>query len=95
MLKTFARLCLLNYSDAEEYHREGVAFLRGLLDPDPATRMTAHQALNHPFLTGSFLVAPDLIPTKVARPRREPKNTLERMLYEAIDKMCAEDTQAD
>jgi hypothetical protein len=43
--------------------------LRGLLDPNPATRMTADQALNHPVLVGSFLdVAPDLIPTKVEQP---------------------------
>jgi hypothetical protein len=76
---------------SEDYHREGVAFVRGLLDPDPDSRMTAKQALNHPFLVGSFPdVAPALIPTRVARPRREPRSTLERQLLAAIDLMCNE-----
>ena len=40
-----------------EAEREGVAlfvhFLRGILDPDPWKRWTAHQASMHPFVTGS------------------------------------------
>jgi hypothetical protein len=69
---------------SEEYHREGVAFLRGLLDSNPDTRMTAEQALEHPFLAGHFPdVPPDLIPTLVKEPPPVLKNTMDRMLWEA------------
>jgi hypothetical protein len=48
---------------SEDYQREAIAFLRGLLEPDPKKRMTAQDALGHPFLTGSFPeLAPDLVP---------------------------------
>jgi hypothetical protein len=51
---------------SEDYQREGVAFLRGLLEPNPKKRMTAEEAIRHPFLTGSFLeVAPHLLPVVV------------------------------
>jgi hypothetical protein len=51
---------------SESYQREGVAFLRALLQPDPVKRMTAKQALCHPFLTGSFReVAPDIFPPEL------------------------------
>jgi hypothetical protein len=51
---------------SEAYKREGIAFLRGLLEPNPKKRMTAEDVIRHPFLTCSFLeVAPDLLPVVV------------------------------
>ncbi len=64
---------------SSEYHWEGVAFLRALLDPDPKKRMSAEQALVHRFLAGTFPeVAADLVPTfvKVPLPAPEHKGAL-------------------
>jgi serine/threonine protein kinase len=77
---------------SENYHREGVSFVRGLLDPNPSTRMTAEEALAHPFLTGSFPeVPPCLVPTKVERPPPILKTTMDRWLWEACGKLCNEE----
>ncbi len=77
---------------SEDYHREGVSFLKALLDPDPSTRMTAEQALAHPFLTGTFLeIRPDLVPTKVERPPPILKTTRDRLMWEACIQLCKED----
>jgi hypothetical protein len=76
---------------SENYHREGVSFVRGLLDPNPSTRMTAEGALAHPFLTGSFPeVPPGLVPTKVERPPPILKTTMDRLLWEACGELCNE-----
>lgn len=42
---------------SEDFKQDGVDFLRGLLHPDPLERMTAEQALLHPFLKKGFLSA--------------------------------------
>jgi serine/threonine protein kinase len=76
---------------SEEYHREGVSFVRGLLDPNPDTRLTAEEALKHPFLAGDFPdVPPDLIPTLVEEPPPKLKNTMDRMLWEACVRIAKE-----
>ena len=38
----------------EDFQREATHFIQRLLDPNPATRMTAAEALRHPFLTADF-----------------------------------------
>ncbi len=69
---------------SEEYQREGIHFLRALLNPDPAKRLTAQQALDHPFLTNAFdSVAPDNMPPKIEEPILVD-NTLTR----AVEKAC-------
>jgi hypothetical protein len=75
---------------SEDYHREGVSFLKGLPDPDPSTRMTAEQALAHPFLTGTS-VGPDLVPTKVEGPPPILKTTVDRMMWEACIQLSKEE----
>lgn len=48
---------------SEEFHQEAIDFLRALLHPDPARRMTAERALQYTFLTTSFLrIATDGLP---------------------------------
>lgn len=42
---------------SEDFKREGVSFVRGLLHPNPRERLTAEQALLHPFLTKDFVGA--------------------------------------
>jgi hypothetical protein len=70
-----------------DYRREGIAFLRGLLHPDPVKRMTAKQAIHHPFLIGSFPdVAPDLLPPELEEEEVFVQSTLGRMLEEAMAK---------
>jgi hypothetical protein len=72
---------------SEDYQRQAVAFLRGLLQPDPAKRLTAKDAVHHPFLAGTFPeVAPDLSPPEPEEEEeRVPQDTRERMILEAID----------
>jgi hypothetical protein len=72
---------------SQEYQRQGVAFLRGLLHPDPGKRMTAKEAIHHPFLIGSFSdVAPDLFPPELEKEEVVLQSTLGRMLEEALAK---------
>jgi serine/threonine protein kinase len=54
---------------SEDFKREGVSFLRALLQPDPAKRLTARQALEHPFITNAFnSVDPAAMPPKIEKP---------------------------
>jgi serine/threonine protein kinase len=72
---------------SEEYQREGIDFLRALLNPDPAKRLTAEQALDHPFLTHDFdSVAPDSMPPAIKKPILVD-NTLTRAVRKACQKM--------
>ncbi len=74
---------------SKAFHREGVDFLRGLLHPDPAHRLTAEQALQHPFLTSDSLGGTQHeLPPKVERRRHVPQNTQDRELWAACVKMC-------
>jgi hypothetical protein len=51
---------------SQDYKVEGVNFLRSLLHPNPAMRMTADGALRHPFLTKTFFdVDPDRMPPEI------------------------------
>ncbi len=72
---------------SEEFQREGVNFLRALLQVDPAKRLTAQQAVEHPFLTKAFLrVAIDSMPPAIKKPVI-PETTLDRQLREACRKL--------
>lgn len=42
-----------NDEEDKKFLKLFVHFLKGILDPDPWTRLTAHQALSHPFITGN------------------------------------------
>jgi serine/threonine protein kinase len=69
---------------SEEYQREGIHFLRALLNPDPAKRLTAEEAFDHPFLTGAFdSVAPDSLP-----PETEEPILIDNTLTRAVRKAC-------
>ncbi len=71
---------------SEEYQREGIHFLRALLNPDHAKHLTAQQALDHPFLTNAFdSVAPDSLPPKIEKPI-PIDNTLTRAVRKACQK---------
>lgn len=48
--------------------KDAKEFIRGLLQPDPARRMSSHQALNHRWLTGDTATDHDLV--KQLRSRR-------------------------
>ncbi len=75
----------------EDFHRQGVEFLRGLLDPDPAQRMSVAGALQHPFLTGDFPgAAQDALPPAMERPPIILEDTADRELWEACGKMCGQ-----
>jgi hypothetical protein len=70
---------------SQGYQREGIAFLRALLQPDPTKRMTAKEALCHPFLTGSFPeVAPDIFPPELEEEELVVETSLDRTLLEAF-----------
>jgi hypothetical protein len=72
---------------SEEYQRDGIHFLRALLNPDPAKRLTAEQALDHPFLINDFdSVAPDSMPPAIEKPILVD-NTLTRAVDKACDKL--------
>ncbi len=70
---------------SEEFKQEGVSFLRALLQPDPARRLTAQQALEHPFLTSAFVtVDPATMPPKYEKPIKV-ESAFCRELREAIN----------
>jgi hypothetical protein len=68
---------------SEEYQREGVSFLRALLHPDPAKRMTAQGALQHPFLSMDFLsVSPASMPPELEAPEIILETTFQHMMWD-------------
>jgi serine/threonine protein kinase len=72
---------------SEKFQLDGVDFLRALLQVDPANRLTAQQALEHPFLTKAFLsVAIDSMPPAIKKPVI-PETTLDRQLRDACRKL--------
>jgi hypothetical protein len=85
---TFNRIVEQMAGASEGYQREGVAFLRGLLHPDPLKRMTAKEAICHPFLIGSFPeVAPDILPPELEEEEEViVQSTLARALEAAFAK---------
>lgn len=69
---------------SEDFKGDGEDFLRGLLHPNPADRLTAEQALRHPFLTDHFLTAAlDTMPPAV-----EKEFTMETTLDQRIADFC-------
>jgi hypothetical protein len=67
---TFNQLVGQLTAASEGYQQEGTAFLCGLLQPDPTKRMTAQEALHHPFFTRTFPeVPPGLLPVVVQEAR--------------------------
>ncbi len=51
---------------SEDFRHAATDFLRGLLHPHPWKRMTAQDAVRHPFLTDGFLeIGPDKMPAPV------------------------------
>ncbi len=69
---------------SEDFKRHGVSFLRALLQTNPANRLTAEKALQHPFLTNAFpCVAPDTMPPEVEE-EAQPETTLDLEMREAI-----------
>jgi hypothetical protein len=78
---------------SEEFKREGVSFLRALLQPDPAKRLTAQQALEHLFLASAFdSVDPAALPPQIEKPvivddtfRREFREALKRRRKIAVE----------
>jgi hypothetical protein len=76
----------------KEFCKAGTDFLLGLLQPDPSKRMTAEDAVHHPFLTSPFPAADlDVMPVKLDEDRCVPQNTFDRMLYQAIVEMCRQE----
>jgi serine/threonine protein kinase len=73
----------------DEFCKAGTDFLLGLLEPDPSERMTAEDAVHHPFLTSPFLGADlERLPVTLKENRCVPENTFDRQLYQAIVDMC-------
>jgi hypothetical protein len=86
---TFHRRVNLLVGVTDEFCQAGTDFLLGLLQPDPSKRMTAKDAVHHPFLTSPFLgAALDVMPVELDEDRCVPQNTFERELYQAIVEMC-------
>lgn len=76
---------------SDEYKRAATDFVFGLLEPDPGKRMTAQDALAHPFLTESFPeVAPDLMPGEVKEDTPVLETSMDRMLWEMSQDLCNE-----
>lgn len=72
---------------SDDYKRAGSDFLRGLLQPAPSKRMTAQDALCHPFLSSGFPeVAPDLMPAKLEKEEEALPLEIERELWEYCNK---------
>jgi hypothetical protein len=76
---------------SEDYKREAVNFLRSLLHPNPAMRMTADGALRHPFLTKTFSdVDPYSMPPEITE-EIKLETTWERMLCDRVKAVCEEE----
>jgi hypothetical protein len=81
---------------SEAFHREAVDFVMRLLQAEPARRMTAQQALRHPFLSGDCLgVAVGALPPKLKQPAFVPTTTGDRIMCFIVDKLCDEMEQED
>jgi hypothetical protein len=71
---------------SEAFHREGISFVRSLLNANPAQGPKAEEALRHPFLTSHFVGdALDLMPPKVRV--LVPQTTRGRELWGALISM--------
>jgi hypothetical protein len=58
--------------------------VRALLHPDPVKRMTAEEALRHPFLSMDFLgVCPTSMPPELEEPEIVLQTTFDHMLWDA------------
>jgi hypothetical protein len=69
---------------SKNFKRDGISFLRALLQTNPANRLTAEKALQHPFLASAFnCVAPGKMPPKVEE-EVKPETTLDHYMRDAI-----------
>jgi serine/threonine protein kinase len=74
---------------SEEFQQEAVDFVRALLQTDPGNRLTAEEALLHPFLTKEFLsVAPDSLPPITLRKEFALDTSFESDLWVACMGIC-------
>ncbi len=80
---------------SDDFQQHGVSFLRSLLDPDPAKRLTAEGALSHPFLAKSFHgAALDNVPPGMKQ-EQDMTDTPDSSLDRRIQDACMEDSEDD
>ncbi len=75
----------------EDFCQAGTDFLLSLLQADPSKRMTAKDAVRHPFLTSPFPEAAlQTLPFTLEEDRGVAQNTEDPELWDAIVELCEE-----